>query len=105
MELPKIFGGRAAVREDNVTPLRDEMPTRPQTMSWPPIPPQAKHYEPPQPLIPVEIAHELTVSREIFVELLQVPPDARDRIMHMVEDMLKLYAPVEAENHPEGSPV
>lgn len=97
------------LRHENVTPLRDEIPSRPQTtMGWPPAHHGPKPSYPTGPKIPDHVSHEMTVAKEIFVELLNVPPDARDRIMHMTADLLRLYAPpVEGEAHevPEGSPV
>ena len=93
---------------ENVTPIRDEIRTQPHVPGWPPPQmPNAKSY-PTGPKIPDHVAHEMAVAKEIFVELLNVPPDARDRIMHMTADLLRLYAPPvegEAQEVPEGSPV
>lgn len=102
IELPKMFGGRPVRQDDKVTPIRDEIRT------WPHQPQvTTAHAYPTGPKLPDTVQHEMTVAKEIFVELLNVPPDARDRIMHMTADLLRLYAPVDADARevPEGSPV
>lgn len=79
---------------------RDEVPTRPFTHApeMAPAPPLAK-LEP-------HILHEMIVAKEIFTELHNMEAEARDRVMHMVSDYLRLYAEKEeAGEHPEGSPV
>ena len=82
--------------EVKIFPGRDEVTTQP----YPPKPGGIEVIQ--QPMIPTEIRHEITVAQEIFAELLQVDPAGRDRIMHMVSDLLRLYAPVEAESE-EGA--
>ena len=81
---------------------RDAEPTRPFEHAPAYMPPPA----PPLAKLPSHITHEMIVAKEIFSELHNMEAEARDRVMHMVSDYLRLYAEKEAAGeHPEGSPV
>lgn len=101
MELPKIFGGHK-MRDDNVTPLRDQEPTRPMRFAPPPQQFPPGNYG---PRLPKGVSLEMVIAREIFAELLSVEPEARKRIVDQVDHLLKMYG---AEGEPpivEGAPV
>lgn len=102
IELPKIFGGKP-MRDDNVTPLRDAEPTRPQRFQPPPAPPQPSAYHH-DPKLPRSVYNEMLIAREIFTELLSVDPEARQRIVQQVEHLLKMYGKDDT-TPPEGAPV
>lgn len=109
-QLPKMFGGRAAVRnDDNVTPLRDTEPTRPhrhRPFEHNPPPPPAQEFPSGTygPNLPKSVRHEMAVAREIFVELLNIDSDARTRVVQQVEHLLKMYGDEKVPNV-EGAPV
>ena len=107
IELPRMFGRKAAVkRDDNITPLRDVEPTRPQRFAHnPQPPPQPWPSGSYGPQMPKSVQHEMTVAREIFVELLNVTPEARTRIVQQVEHLLKMYGEEGEQPNVEGAPV
>lgn len=95
------------VMGDVVKPFRfhqDDVPTRP-------VRPQAEapaaSYAPPQPRLPADQEYEITLAKEIFVELSQIPPQARDSVMGLVNNLMETYSPVERDitPHPQGAPV
>lgn len=99
IKMPRMFD---ADRSNIHVIERDEQPTRPFEHAPAYIPPPA----PPLAKLPSHITHEMIVAKEIFTELQGMKVEARDRVMHMVADLLRLYAEKEAKpEHPEGSPV
>lgn len=84
------FSLKSMLADADVTifPGRDEVPTQPHRPA-----PVA-----PVPKLPAYVSYEMLVAKEIFAELQTLDQSGRDRIMHMVSDLLRLYAPVEAES-------
>lgn len=109
IELPRMFGGKAAMKRDdtNVTPLRDQEPTRPHRFQHNPQPPPHQQWPSGSygPQMPKSVQHEMTVAREIFVELLNVTPEARTRIVQQVEHLLKMYGEEGEQPEVNGAPV
>jgi hypothetical protein len=96
------------VMGDVVKPFRfnqDDVPTRPHRAPVTPPPPAS--YAPPKPRLPEEQEYEITLAKEIFVELSQIPPQARDRVMGLVNNLMETYSPMEKDitPHPQGAPV
>lgn len=107
-QLPKMFGGRAAVRnDDNVTPLRDTEPTRPHRFQHNPQPTPQQQFPSGTygPRLPKAVSLELVIAREIFTELLSVEPEARKRIVDQVDHLLKMYGTEGEMPTVEGAPV
>lgn len=99
-----MLGNISLTGNDKVTPFphveRDELPTRQQST-------MGLGYAPPKPKLPPSQEYEISLAKEIYVELSQIPPEARDRVMGMVSHMMETYAPVEKDitPHPQGAPV
>jgi hypothetical protein len=85
---------------------QDTVPTRPLKAAAPGTPPPAPSYTPPSRL-PGDQEYEIGLAREIFVELSQIPPEARDRVMGMVGHLMDTYSPIERDitPHPQGAPI
>lgn len=80
------------VMGDVVKPFRfsqDDVPTRPHR----PVEPPPASYAPPQARLPADQEYEIGLAKEIFVELSQIPPEARNRVMGMVNNLMDTYAP------------
>lgn len=95
------------VMGDVVRPFRssqDDVPTRPHRA---PVEPPPSSYAPPQARLPADQEYEITLAKEIFVELSQIPPQARDRVMSLVNNLMETYSPAERDitPHPQGAPV
>lgn len=95
------------VMSDVVRPFRtnqDDVPTRPHHA---PVAPPSSSYAVPYPKLPADQEHEIALAKEIFVELSQIPPDARDRVMGMVNNLMATYSPSPRDitPHPQGAPV
>lgn len=96
------------VMGDVVKPFRfnhqDDIPTRPHR---PPVEAPPASYAVPKPRLPDDQEYEITLAKEIFVELSQIPPQARDRVMGLVNNLMETYSPVERDitPHPQGAPV
>jgi hypothetical protein len=96
-------------REENIAHFprveRDEQPTRPLHHA----PQQASGYAPPFPRLPANQEYEIQLAKSIFVDLSQIPTEARDRVMGMVNNLMSTYAPPEKDitphPHPQGAPV
>lgn len=96
------------VMNDVVRPFRanqDDLPTRPHRAPVQPPPPSS--YAPPIAKLPAEQEYEIGLAKEIFVELSQIPPEARNRVMGMVNNLMDTYAPEPKDitPHPQGAPV
>jgi hypothetical protein len=96
------------VMNDVVRPFRfnqDEITTRPHRVPEPP----PSSYAVPKPRLPDDQEYEITLAKEIFVELSQIPPDARNRVMGIVNNLMDTYEPTERDitphTHPQGAPI
>lgn len=98
------------VMSDVVRPFRfnqDDIPTRPHRAPVAPPPPSTS-YAVPVPKLPADQEYEIGLAKEIFVELSQIPPEARDRVMGMVNNLMETYTPQHPHDitpHPQGAPV
>jgi hypothetical protein len=96
------------VMGDVVKPFRfqhqDDVQTQP--LRAPPAPPPSS-YAVPKTRLPDDQEYEITLAKEIFVELSQIPPLARDRVMGIVNNLMQTYEPMEKDitPHPQGAPV
>jgi hypothetical protein len=101
-QLPKMFGGKFAMRnDDNVTPLRDTEPTRPHKFhpqgsfthsgtsarDWP-----SGSYGPP-PRIQTPHDYEMEKAKAIFLAVVNEDAQTRERIKRQVDLLLELYSP------------
>jgi hypothetical protein len=98
------------VMNDVVRPFhrsQDDIPTRPHRA---PEQPASSSYAVPLPKLPADQEYEIGLAREIFVELSQIPPEARNRVMGIVNNLMDTYPPlaerdITPRTVPQGHPV